>query len=49
MAQWLSGNEDVAGEGQEGVIIGGHKEIFGGDRCVHYLDRGDDFMGVCIG
>lgn len=30
-------------------IIGGHKEIFGGDRCVHYLDRGDDFMGVCIG
>lgn len=26
----------------------GHKETFGGDKYVYYLDHGDSIIGVCI-
>lgn len=36
------------GWGREGKITKGHKETFGGDACVDYLDCGGDFTGVYV-
>lgn len=30
------------------IIIKGHKDLFGGDDYVYYLDCGDSIIGVCI-
>lgn len=37
----------VVGQGKEGSLRG-IKGIFGNDGYVHYLDSGDDFIGVYI-
>lgn len=33
-------------EGQEDGIANGHGKAFGGDRCMHYIDCGDNFRGA---
>lgn len=45
MVAWGCGGREGLGRGG---ITKGHRETFGGDKYIHYLDCGDGFKGAYI-